>query len=66
MDLLVNFGIKESAVKDFGNTAVLVVKGVFSFSINGQDMTQNMVFTEVYFKKNNQWKLISRQASQVQ
>lgn len=58
--------IQESSVKDFGNTAVLVGKGVFSISINGQNMTQNMVFTEVYLKKNGQWKLISRQASQVQ
>ena len=58
--------IKEASVKDFGNTAVLVGKGIFSISINGQEMTQNMVFTEVYIKKNNQWKLISRQASQLQ
>lgn len=58
--------IKESTVKDFGTTAVLVGKGVFSIAMNGQGMTYNMVYTEVYIKKHNQWKLIARQASMVQ
>ena len=58
--------IKESFVRDFGNAAVLVGKGVFSISFNGQDITQHMVFTDVYLRKAGAWKLISRQASQVQ
>lgn len=57
---------KEASVTVFGTTAVLVGKGVFSISIFNQEMTQDMVFTEVYLKKNGQWKLIARQASQVQ
>ncbi|MVM29107.1 DUF4440 domain-containing protein [Spirosoma sp. HMF4905] len=56
--------IKESTVKDFGDTAILVGKGMFNIAMNGQDMNYNMVYTEVYLKRNNQWKLISRQAVQ--
>ena len=57
--------VKENTVKDFGSTAVLVGKGVFKISLNGQDMTYNMVYMEVYQKKDNQWKLIARQASEI-
>jgi hypothetical protein len=57
--------VNENTVKDFGNTQVLVGKGVFKISLNGQDMTYNMVYIEVYQKKDNQWKLIARQASEI-
>lgn len=58
--------IKESTVRDFGATAILVGKGFFSITINGQDMAYNMVYTEVYIKNNKAWKLVSRQASTMQ
>jgi ketosteroid isomerase-like protein len=58
--------IKENTVREFGNTAILIGKGVFNIAMNGQAMTYNMVYTEVYQKKNGQWKLISRQASTAQ
>lgn len=57
--------VKENTVQDFGNTAVLVGKGVFKISLNGQDMIYNMVYMEAYQKKDNQWKLIARQASEL-
>ena len=60
-----NIEIQESTVKDFGATAVLVGKGVFSISINGNDMVANMAYTEVYLKKGKVWKLIARHASQI-
>ena len=54
----------ESTVREFGNTAVLVGKGDFHIAMNGQDLHCNMVYTEVYKKDNNRWKLIARQAVQ--
>lgn len=56
--------IQKTTVKDFGNTAVLVGEGVFNIAMNNQTMNYNMVYTEVYMKKSNQWKLISRMAVQ--
>ncbi len=55
----------ENTVKDFGNTQVLVGKGVFKISVNGQDLTYNMVYMEVYQKQGNLWKLVARQASEI-
>lgn len=55
--------VKSVTVNDFGTTAILVGQGIFSIAINGQDMSYNMVYTEVYQKENNQWKLIARHAS---
>jgi hypothetical protein len=57
--------VTENTVKDFGNTQVLVGKGVFKISVNGQDLTYNMVYMEVYQKQGNQWKLVARQASEI-
>lgn len=54
--------LTQSTVKDFGDTAVLVGKGVFQIAMNGQNMTYNMTFTEVYKKEKAGWKLIARQA----
>ena len=39
--------IKESAVKGFGDTAVLVGKGIFNIAVNGQNMNYNMTYAEV-------------------
>lgn len=56
--------VKEASVKDFGNTAILVGKGVFNISMEGKDMSYNMAYMEVYQKKGSEWKLIARQASE--
>lgn len=55
--------IGEATVKDFGNTAILVGKGVFKIAMNGQETSYNMAYTEVYLKRNGGWKLISRQST---
>lgn len=56
--------VKESSVKEFGDTAVLVGKGLFDITIDKQDMKYDMIYTEVYKKTGGQWKLIARQAVQ--
>jgi len=47
---------KEASVKVYGNTAVLVGKA--TFTVNGGSV-YHLVYTEVYTKKNNQWKLVN-------
>ncbi len=57
--------VTENTVKDFGNTQVLVGKGIFTISLGGQELTYTMVYMEVYQKQGGQWKLVARQASEV-
>jgi uncharacterized protein with ACT and thioredoxin-like domain len=48
--------IKEASAKIYGNTAVLVGRAVFV--INGGSR-YSLAYTEVYTKKNDQWKLVN-------
>jgi ketosteroid isomerase-like protein len=45
---------KEAAVKVYGDTAVLVGKA--NFTVNGGSVYK-LIYTEVYARKNNKWKL---------
>jgi ketosteroid isomerase-like protein len=47
---------KEAAVKVYGDTAVLVGKAYFT--VNGGSLYK-LVYTEVYTKKNEKWKLVN-------
>lgn len=47
---------KEAAVKAYGDTAVLVGKA--TFTVNGGSVYK-LIYTEVYTKKNDQWKLVN-------
>jgi hypothetical protein len=47
---------KEATVKAYGTTAVLVGKA--SFVVNGGSK-YNLIYTEVYTKKNEKWKLVN-------
>ena len=47
---------KEANVKVYGDTAVLV--GRANFTVNGGSV-YHLIYTEVYTKKNNQWKLVN-------
>ena len=51
--------LKEASVKVYGNTAVLVGKARFSVTMNGSKGAWTLVYTEVYTKKNNRWKLVN-------
>ncbi|MDI6032977.1 nuclear transport factor 2 family protein [Flavobacterium sp. LB2P84] len=48
--------LKEHSSKIYGNTAVLVEKA--KFSVNGGSVYK-LVYTEIYTKKNEKWKLIN-------
>ncbi|SEW46201.1 protein of unknown function [Chitinophaga sp. YR573] len=47
---------KEEVAKVYGNTAVLVGKA--KFTVNGGSI-YNLIYTEVYTRKNDQWKLVN-------
>jgi ketosteroid isomerase-like protein len=47
---------REAAVKVYGDTAVLVGKA--DFTVNGGNLYK-LIYTEVYTKKNNRWKLVN-------
>jgi ketosteroid isomerase-like protein len=46
----------EASVKVYGDTAVLVGKAVFT--VNGGSR-YHLIYTEVYTRKNNEWKLVN-------
>lgn len=48
--------LKEAFVTSYGENAVLVGKA--KFTVNGGNI-YNLVYTEVYTTKNNQWKLVN-------
>jgi len=49
--------VKETpSVKIYDSTAALVGKAVFAVAMNGLKGTYNLVYTEVYTKKINNWK----------
>ena len=48
--------LKEASVRAYGDTAVLVRKA--TFVVNGGSV-HRLVYTEVYTRKNNQWKLVN-------
>lgn len=48
--------LKEHSAKVYGNTAVLVGKA--KFTVNGGGV-YNLVYTEVYTRKNNKWQLVN-------
>ncbi|MBO2007896.1 nuclear transport factor 2 family protein [Hymenobacter negativus] len=50
---------REASAKVYGSTAVLVGKATFNVTMNGRRGTYNLVYTEVYTRKNDQWKLVN-------
>ncbi|MDO7854414.1 nuclear transport factor 2 family protein [Hymenobacter convexus] len=49
----------QASVKVYGNTAVLVGKARFRVTMNGSKGAWTLVYTEVYTRKNNHWKLVN-------
>jgi hypothetical protein len=47
---------QEASAKVYGNTTVLVGKALFT--VNGGSK-YNLIYTEVYTRKNNKWKLVN-------
>lgn len=52
--------VEESSVNLVDQTAIVTGKGTFVGKVNTTDFSLKLLYTEVYVKVNNQWKLISR------
>jgi hypothetical protein len=57
--------VKEAVVNLFGNTAVVVGKGVFVVAINAIEATFNLSYMEVFAKDDKSWKLVALHASRL-
>jgi hypothetical protein len=57
--------VTEAQVRFFGNSAVITGKGAFAGKARGTPFELNLVYTEVYSKVNNKWRLVSRHACRV-
>lgn len=51
--------LQQASAKVYGGTAVLVGRAIFHVTMNGSKGTYKLVHTEVYTKKNGQWKLVN-------
>jgi hypothetical protein len=58
--------VEESTVSYFNNCAVVTGKGLFKgLMTDKSEFTIHLIYTEVYVKQKNQWKLVSRQATKI-
>lgn len=51
--------LKEATAKVYGDTVVLVGRATFKVTMSGSKGTYNLVYTEVYTKKNGKWQLVN-------
>jgi hypothetical protein len=57
--------VEESLVNLVEQTAIVIGKGIFTGKINVTEFSMRLLYTEVYVKVNNRWKLISRHACKI-
>jgi hypothetical protein len=57
--------VKEASVKIAGHTAVVVGKGVFAVTVNGNPLTLNLAYMEVFIEENHTWKMLAFHASKL-
>lgn len=51
--------LKMAEAKAYGDTAVLVGKATFNVTFHGSKGTFELIYTEVYTRKNGVWKLVN-------
>jgi ketosteroid isomerase-like protein len=51
--------VERASANVYGDTAVLVGRAAFKVTIRGGKGTYDLVYTEVYAKKNGRWKLVN-------
>jgi hypothetical protein len=57
--------VSEAQVRVYGTTGVLVGKGKFHVVMGGNEITTDLLFTEVYSKDHGKWRLVSRHACKI-
>ena len=57
--------VKEAIASLFGNTAIVIGKGVFVVSINATQASFDLSYMEVFIKDEKSWKLVALHASRI-
>ncbi|MFZ9980975.1 MAG: nuclear transport factor 2 family protein [Cyclobacteriaceae bacterium] len=57
--------INELSARVYRRSAVVTGKGHFSVSLNGNKLEIDLLFSEVYVRSGNKWKLVSRHANKI-
>ncbi len=57
--------VVESSLRLFDKTAIVNGKGKFTGVVSGISFTMNLLYTEVYIRKGNDWLLASRHANKM-
>lgn len=57
-----SIAVEESSVNLIEQTAIVTGKGTFVGKVNTIDFSVKLLYTEVYVKVNNRWRLLSRHA----
>ncbi len=57
--------VLEAQARIFENSAVVTGKGAFAGKARGTPFELNLIYTEVYVKSGNKWKLVSRHACKI-
>lgn len=60
-----NVTIEQINVRIYGGTAIVTGRGLFSGEMSGNAFSTPLLFTEVYVRKDNRWKLVLRHACRV-
>jgi hypothetical protein len=57
--------VVESSMRLFDKTAIVTGKGKFAGVVSGISFSMNLLYTEVYIRKGNNWLLASRHANKM-
>jgi hypothetical protein len=57
--------INELSARVYRRSAVVTGKGHFTVSLNGTRLEIDLLFSEVYIRSGNKWKLVSRHANKI-
>lgn len=60
-----SFEVQEQKVRIYGNTALVNGLAIVKVTSNNENRTMNLRYTDVYIKRNNDWKLVAWQSLRV-
>jgi len=61
----IKVNVTEAKARIYKNTAIVNGKGVFNVMLEGKPVEINLLYTEVYINKKNNWQLASRHANKM-
>lgn len=61
----VSIDVQETSARMYTNTAIVTGKGKFNVLLDGNELSINLFYTEVYVWKNDKWLLASRHSNRL-